>query len=308
MLDNNIMLSIDEAISKAFYDPGGYGSINETLKDAKTYNPDVKYDDVKKWKEKNLPLKKNLRGFNSYIASAPYDEFQIDLMFFSDLDDQKYRNALLMVDIFSKFVSVIPMNSKNEGDVLAALIEGFNEMKGTPKMIYSDEETSFMSKYTQDLFKEKKITHITTRGHAPYAERAIRTIKNMIYQRLDHLTEIKQWVDVLNYVLITYNYKLKSSVTGFTPNEARKEKNLLEVKSNLEMHRINKRKYPDINVGDKVKIYTKKASFKAMKERYSVWSDSSYEVEKIEDKLGQKFYYTTARERPFSRHELLLVS
>jgi hypothetical protein len=48
----------------------------------------------------------------SYIASAPYDEFQIDLMFFSDLEDQKYRNALLMIDIFSKFVSVIPMKIK----------------------------------------------------------------------------------------------------------------------------------------------------------------------------------------------------
>jgi hypothetical protein len=64
-------------------------------------------------------------------------------------------------------------------------------------MIYSDEETSFMSKYTQDLFKEKKITHITTRGHAPYAERAIRTIKKMIYDRLDHYKEFKQWTRCL---------------------------------------------------------------------------------------------------------------
>jgi hypothetical protein len=54
-----------------------------------------------------------------------------------------------------------------------------------------------------------------------------------------------------------------------TPNEARKEKNILTVKANLEMHRVHKRKYPDINVGDRVKIYTKKTSFKSMKERYS---------------------------------------
>jgi hypothetical protein len=39
--------------------------------------------------------------------------------------------------------------------VLAALLEGFQEMKGVPKMIYSDEETTFMSKYTQELFKRK---------------------------------------------------------------------------------------------------------------------------------------------------------
>jgi hypothetical protein len=52
----------------------------------------------------------------------------------------------------------------------------------------------------------------------------------MIYDRLDHFKDVKQWTDVLNYVLITYNYKLKSSVTKMTPNDARKDKNILEVK------------------------------------------------------------------------------
>jgi hypothetical protein len=50
--------------------------------------------------------KKQLTGYNSYIASAPYDEFQIDLMFFCISQDQKYKNALLMIDIFSKFILV----------------------------------------------------------------------------------------------------------------------------------------------------------------------------------------------------------
>jgi hypothetical protein len=80
----------------------------------------------------------------------------------------------------------------------------------------------------------------------------------MIYDRLEHFKDIKQWTDVLNYVLITYNYKLKFSVTKMTPNDARKDKNILEVKNNLELHRVHKRKYPDISVGDRVKIYTKK--------------------------------------------------
>ena len=51
-------------------------------------------------------------------------------------------------------------------------------MQGKPESIYSDDEGAFNSKLLQDYFKEHNINHIVTRGHAPYAERGIRTIKN----------------------------------------------------------------------------------------------------------------------------------
>jgi len=35
-------------IEKIYYDPAGYGSINETLKDAKKYDKSITYDDIKK--------------------------------------------------------------------------------------------------------------------------------------------------------------------------------------------------------------------------------------------------------------------
>jgi hypothetical protein len=46
-----------------------------------------------------------------------------------------------------------------------------------------------------------------------------------------------------------------------TPNDARAKKNLLEVKTNLELNRISKRKYPEINVGSSVRVYIKKKNF-----------------------------------------------
>jgi uncharacterized membrane protein (UPF0127 family) len=51
---------------------------------------------------------------------------------------------------------------------------------------------------------------------------------------------------------------MKSSVTTFTPTEARNPDNLVYVKINLELNRNQNRRYPDINVGDKIKIYKKK--------------------------------------------------
>ena len=51
---------------------------------------------------------------------------------------------------------------------------------------------------------------------------------------------------------------MKSSVTNFTPTEARKPDNLVYVKINLELNRKQNRRYPDINVGNKIKNYKKK--------------------------------------------------
>lgn len=293
----------DEIISKIFYDLAGYGSMKTTYEDARKIDKSIKYDDVKAWFEKNVEKKTQLRGYNSYIANEAYDEFQIDLMFFNDLKDPEYNGGLLMVDIFSKYTQVIPIQTKQVNDILEALKLGFKRMDGFPKVIYSDDEGALNSKEIQKYLKEHNISHIVTRSHANVAERQIKTIKDMIYKRIGKSD--KRWVDVLYPALLTYNYKMKHSVTGMTPNDARKPKSQLEVKLNLEMHRKRSRIYPEIHVHDKVKLYKKKD--KMDKQHISVWTDNSYEVEKISQSHGQNFYHVAGRERPLLRSEILLV-
>ena len=89
-------------IEKIYYDPAGYGSVNETLKDAKKYDKSITYEDVKKWKaSQTFGQKAKPRGMNSFIADAPREEYQMDLLFFAD-EPGAVKNALLMVDILSK--------------------------------------------------------------------------------------------------------------------------------------------------------------------------------------------------------------
>ena len=55
----------------------------------------------------------------------------------------------------------------------------------------------------------------------------------------------------------------------------------------LELNAVQKRKYPDVKVGDHVRVYKKKD--KLDKERISVWSKPKYEVEDIkEETKGNK--------------------
>ena len=142
----------ESIIAKVYYDPSGYGSINETLKDAKKYDNTITYEDIKEWKSKNIERKTQLRGQNSFVASEPREEYQMDLMFFSDLKDPDYAQALSMVDIFTKYTVVVPVKSKQIPDVSKAIEQAITKMGGKPKTVYSDNEGAFVSNEIQKYF------------------------------------------------------------------------------------------------------------------------------------------------------------
>ena len=93
---------------------------------------------------------------------------------------------------------------------------------------------------------------MTTRTHPWYCERYIRTFKDLLYKRLQDID--KPWTELIEPIHHVYNNKMKSSVIHFTPTEARNPDNLIYVKINIELHTKQNRRYPGINVGDKLKI------------------------------------------------------
>ena len=94
----------------------------------------------------------------------------------------------------------------------------------------------------------------TTRTHANIVERLIRTIKNGVADRIRFTKG--NWTDLYKPTLKKYNNTIHSS-TGAKPVEAHKDENRVNVKVNLTLKQKHFRKYPQLTVGDKVKIYTK---------------------------------------------------
>ena len=90
-----------------------------------------------------------------------------------------------------------------------------------------------------------------------------------------------------------------------TPVQAMKKGNELKAKVNLELNAKRNRKYPDIEVGNKIRIYTKKGRFD--KERVPIWSKSIHEVKEITHNNNQLFYTVSDYPRPLMRHEILKV-
>lgn len=297
----------EKVIHDVFYEPSGHGSIKVTYQDAHEKDPSITYQNVQDWFNKHRNQKTKLTGYNSYVAEGPKVGYQTDLFFITDLGkNQKFTIGLLTIDIFTKKMVVVPLASKEVGDVLAGIMESCQKLGGYPKTLMSDEEPAIYSQGVIDFLKKQGCRLITTRGHAAFAERGIRTFKHMLYERIESSTaEEPQWIDFIDQILVTYNYKLKHSATKLTPAEAEKEPNQLKAKVNMELRAKRKRRYPEISVGSKVRIYAKRKQFD--KERVSIWSDEVHEVEGIESYLGQKYYKLKDIKRLYGRWELLKV-
>jgi hypothetical protein len=168
----------------------------------------------------------------------------------------KCTNALIIVDIFTKFTQVVPLKSKKDPDVIEGMKQCLKLMRHPPKSMYMDSEGAFVSKEMKEYFESVNIEYFFTSGHAPVAERQIRTIEDLLYRRIEH--NGRDWVDVIFEVLQTYNYKMVHTVSKFTPVDAMKPGKLAQVKFNLELKAKKQRTYPDLKVGDYIQIFHKK--------------------------------------------------
>ena len=108
-------------------------------------------------------------------------------------------------------------------------------------------------------------------------------------------------------VLKTYNEKMVHTVTKFTPVDAMKPANLAQVKFNLELRAKKQRTYPDLEVGDYVRVFYQKD--KLDKERHSNWMPNKERVKEIKESMGQTVYLLDNFRLPnaFVRRDLLKV-
>ena len=82
-------------LNKVYHDPAGYGAITSTFKQAFEQDKPITLKTVKQWFNSNLETTKQIKGSNSFIAPYPYNEYQLELMFFSDLKIQKLEQGML---------------------------------------------------------------------------------------------------------------------------------------------------------------------------------------------------------------------
>ena len=73
-----------DVIERVYFDDmTGHRSIRDTWKQAREIDPNIKLKDVSHWKAELEPRNIQVAGYNSFIANAPFQEFQLDLFWMS---------------------------------------------------------------------------------------------------------------------------------------------------------------------------------------------------------------------------------
>ncbi len=318
------MPSVEEAINDTYFSGRTYTAVKSLFLDARKKNADVTQDDVRRWIAQHVVRTKNYKFQNSWVPKGPREEYQIDMFEYKYKQPEKRRvrpfkfqrgktkskvepYGQLAVDTFTKFCWVVPTHFKDKEAIDVAIKEVFRKM-GKPRSIYSDPDSGFLSDPLQQLFKDSDVEHIISRLHARVAERTIRTIKGLLKVAVDNDTSVDPvWTDVLPEVLRTHNYEKTHSGIGMKPAEATDEHKEFEVRTNLEIKRKKFRRYPELEVGDKVRVFRKRGTF--AKEDTGVWDKDPTEIRRIEHSpiTGQTRYYVnkaTIMSKPFVGSEI----
>ena len=92
----------------------------------------------------------------------------------------------------------------NKDDTAAGIIECMHKMGKKPEILYTDAEGALHRPSIQTQFKERHLFHYITKNHAWFAERCFRTVKVMLYKRIDHgKVENPQWIDFIYPIMLT---------------------------------------------------------------------------------------------------------
>ena len=155
--------------------------------------------------------------FNSVIAYYPSDCYQIDIIVYSKYEIHKYKYILVIIDVYSRYVQVKPMTSRENPVIIKNIISIFEKI-GYPYRLQSDNE--FATKEFIDLMDK---CNVKLSFSNPYeinknaiVERVNRTLRDLLkkYRLLYHDFNWPKYVDTLVDI---YNNTYHATV-GDTPN------------------------------------------------------------------------------------------
>lgn len=201
---------------------------------------------AEKWQvvnELHKPVRKNFLR-RKYKQTGINDIWEIDLADMSKYSKENNSNTflLMVIDIFSKYLYVVPMKSKNATDVTNAMEQVFKQAKTSPQKIGADRGKEFYNSKFKKLLSNYNVKLYSTYSDkkAAIVERCIRTLKADMWKQFSYRGNYK-YMDILPTLVKEYNYR-KHRTIKMAPIEVNQtnEQLLLDTVYNYEI--INKQK------------------------------------------------------------------
>ena len=193
------------------------------------------------------------------IAYDINEIWSIDLAYVDKL--AKYNNGvkylLVAVDVLSRKLRVEPMRSKTAEETAKTFARMTSMTK--PKKVGSDKGTEFRGAF-KDFCNRKGIETYTTHSEAKsaFAERNIRSLKNIIYKHLENIWSYRYINELQSFVRINSRV---NRMTGMAPNKVAQKhvKRLLSLTAERSSKLV---RTPKFKIGDRVRIAKQDLPFK----------------------------------------------
>lgn len=155
----------------------------------------------------------------------------IDSMWDGDLADVSniashndgYKFLLVLNDIFSRYLFIVPLKNKHHQNIVDGLKLVFQKRR-KPNTLRTNKGSEFKNRWVKAFLKKEGIHAIYTQNEtkANYAERVIRTKKNLMY-RYFMKNRIYRFINILQDLVKSYNKRPHRSLGGNAPANVNKE-------------------------------------------------------------------------------------
>lgn len=200
---------------------------------------------------------KRPRTFNPYYIYEKRKLVQADLIDIQRISNENdgVKHLFLLIDVFTRKVWVIPLQSKQANSVKTALMNWTNSLgRDLPEVLEVDGGKEFWNNQVKTFLASKNITLQLAVGtsKAAYAERANKSIQILIYKYLTD-RETLRYIDELDNLVQTYNSRGHRSLNYMSPNEAETKEDQVRAIAIQRFQKIKPR-LPKFNIGDLVRV------------------------------------------------------
>ena len=215
---------LDYVLRKLFYDPKStvaFTGISELYHAAKSVLKRIRYKDVQEWLRGestytlHKPIRRRFKRRKTIVGGIDY-QWQADLADMQHLAKQNNNKKYLLcvIDVFSKFSWVIPIQNKMGKTLIEAFQSIVRKSKRKPLSLQTDKGTEFKNKLFQQYLKKNQIHFFTTENpetKASVVERFQRTLKTRMWKYFTH-NKTTRYINVLKSLVKSYNHTFHRSI------------------------------------------------------------------------------------------------
>ncbi len=177
---------------------------------------------------------KQPKAYNPFYAYVRRTRFQADLVDMSRLHKANgyFKYLLVIIDVFTRKIWVVPLKSKSAASMVAALRPWLEELEGDrssgqKRHLYTDRGTEFVNAPVRRLLRGYDMqSDLAQRSlnKAALAERVNKTLQVRIYKYLTHTGRLR-YVDRLQEIVGAYNNTRHRTLEKLTPEQADRREN-----------------------------------------------------------------------------------